>query len=136
LKFRCLLKATLKHRVTNGTPLAENLWNASKFYKLVQVMRRAGNLMQEVERGIMEAGSRNHKVGCLCCLLLGLVNNSLSIALVMQRQERLVSWPVGLSCRRIISVSIPSILQKVKKARIIYVTYTECRHSTLRFKEA
>jgi len=58
-----MLKATLKHRVTNGTPLAENLWTASKFYKLVQVMRRAGNLMQEVERGIMEAGSRNHKVG-------------------------------------------------------------------------
>jgi hypothetical protein len=50
------LKATLKYSVKTGTPLAENLWTASKCYKLEQVMRRAGNLMQEVDSGIREAG--------------------------------------------------------------------------------
>jgi hypothetical protein len=99
-------------------------------------MRRAGNLMQEVERGIREAGSRNHKVGVSLLLASWLVNNSSSIALVMQCQERLVTWTVGQLCRPIISVSLPSILGKVKKSRTIYLTYTACRLSTMRFKGA
>jgi hypothetical protein len=60
-------------------------------------------------------GVETTKLVCVCCLLLGLVNDSLSTALVTQRQERLVWWPAGLTCRPIVRVSLPSILEKVDR---------------------